>query len=234
MCYFLNSSASVKSCVRSLNSRSVPIQQIIFHSLRKKKMSEDGYIKTAAQNYISREAHIYGPRNVEMKGKSIILPSAYIRGDFAAVRIGRYCKIGKGSVLRPCYNLDADTENKPPSNNNNNNKTSKATKFTPLFVGNYTQVGSDCVIEASSIGSNVHVGNDVVVGKRCVIKDNCWIESGCVLTDGMVVPPFSIVRGCPGRISVRSLPESSAVEFTDRSIAAFEDFVEEETRAQNQ
>lgn len=35
--------------------------------------------------------------------KSIIMPGAIIRGEIQAIRIGRYCFIGKDTVIRPAY-----------------------------------------------------------------------------------------------------------------------------------
>ena len=43
-------------------------------------IAEDGYIRTAAQNLVSRSATIWGARNVELRGKSVVEAAAEIRG----------------------------------------------------------------------------------------------------------------------------------------------------------
>mmetsp|Transcript_12036 Transcript_12036/g.18155 ORF Transcript_12036/g.18155 Transcript_12036/m.18155 type:complete len:182 (-) Transcript_12036:48-593(-) len=175
--------------------------------------ASSGYIKTAAHNYVSRQAIIHNPRNVEMKGKSIILPDAIVRGDFAAVRMGRYCCIGANTILRPCHSRLA-------------NKLDEVA-FVPLTIGNHTRIGNSCVIEAAAIGASVFVGDGCVLSKRCIVKDCCYIDPGTVVVDDMVIPPFSIVSGCPGRI-VGELPESSAVEFVNQGVDAFTQFIHDQ------
>jgi len=69
-----------------------------------------------------------------------------------------------------------------------------------------------------------------VIGQRVLVKDCCRIEAGSVIPEGMVIPPFSIVRGCPAQIvnNGETLPESCSVEILDNSVKLFEDFVEKE------
>jgi len=203
---------------------------------------------------VSRLAHIYGSRHVEMKGKSIILPNVYVRGDFANVRIGRYCHIGNDTIIRPPFTPTINLVNSFQATETikSKNRSSLSSQeqeqqqqqqqqqqqlsFLPLQIGSYTRIGSQCIIEASSIGSSVTIGDACVIGQRVLIKDCCRIESGTILPEGMVIPPFSVVRGCPGKIvnenyfggSAGMLPESSAVEIVDESVKLFEEFVEQE------
>jgi len=150
---------------------------------------------------------VHGSRNVEMKGKSVIYSGAYIRGDFSPVRIGRYCQIGEGSIIRPCH--------VQPKNE---------VIFSSLKIGNHTRIGSACVIEAAAIGASVFIGDGCVLSKRVIVKDCCWIEPNTVLSQDTVIPPFSIVGGCPGRI-IGELPESASVDLVDECVNAFAEFV---------
>ena len=61
---------------------------------------EDGYIKTATNNYVSRSAVVENPGKVELKGKSVVQPGSIVRGDLAAIRMGRYCFIGTKQSCR--------------------------------------------------------------------------------------------------------------------------------------
>jgi len=149
-----------------------------------------------------------------MKGKSIIHQGAHIRGDFHTVRIGRYCHIGENTIIRP------------PSYQTSLNKEEEQISFLPLIIGSHTRIGNDCVIEAASIGASVFIGDNCVISKRVIIKDCCYIEEGTVIASDMVIPPFSRVKGCPGRIVEEGLmPESVAVTFVDDCVGKFSDFV---------
>jgi dynactin-5 len=150
-----------------------------------------------------------------MKGKSIIHSGAHIRGDFQTVRIGRYCQIGENTILRPpSYQTSLNPQEEEPI------------KFLPLTIGSHTRIGNNCVIEAAAIGASVYIGENCVISKRVIIKDCCYIEPGTVIAQDMVIPPFSRVRGCPGRLVEEGLtPESVAVTFVEDCVDLFGDFV---------
>ena len=164
---------------------------------------------------VSRKSFIHGARHVEMKGKSIIHPGAHIRGDFHTVRIGRYCQIGENTILRPpSYQVSLNPDEEEPI------------KFLPLTIGSHTRIGKNCVIEAAAIGSSVTMGDNCVISKRVIIKDCCYIAPGTVIAPDTVIPPFSRVRGCPGRLVQEGLmPESVAVTVAEDCVEMFGDFV---------
>jgi dynactin-5 len=200
-------------------------------------IAEDGYIRTAAQNLVSRSATIWGARNVELRGKSVVEAAAEIRGgegggDGGAaapgaagnssggkIRIGRYCHIGRGCVIEPAYvddvsNTDADVT---------------ARRRLPLVIGSNTSVGPNCLVRAAAIGSSVIIGRDCTLGNRSIVKDCCLVEDGTILPPDTVVPPFSVVRSAiPGKSVGRivdELPESCAVEIPARRLQEFGAFV---------
>ena len=167
---------------------------------------------------VSRKSSIHGPQNVEMKGKSIIEDGVHIRGDFQIIRIGRYCHIGQNTIIRP-----------PPSSSQislSSNHDDPLIAFLPVTIGSHTRIGKDCVLEASWIGSSVYIGNGCVISKRTIIKDCCYIEDGTVIAEDTVVPPFSRIKGCPGRIVEEGLlPESIVTTFPEECIDRFANFV---------
>jgi len=163
-----------------------------------------------------------------MKGKCVIAEGVIIRGDFASVRIGRYCHLGHKTIIRPPSYLSslgimssgtkADTGGGTPSE--------AQLQFLPLLVGNHTHIGTNCIIESASIGSSCTIGNSCVISKRVVIKDCCYIHDGTVIPPDTVIPPFSRVLGCPARIFNKDeLPESVAVTSVDDRVRNFSDFV---------
>jgi len=191
---------------------------------------EEGYVKTAAYNYVSRKAFIHGAKNVEMKGKSIVHPKVHIRGDFQTVRIGRYCHIGEGSILRPpSYQASLDTSHEGgarENGENSNEEEKQLIKFLPLIVGSHTRIGKGCVIEAAAVGSSVYIGDNCVISKRVIIKDCCYIASGTVIAQDTVIPPFSRVAGCPGvMIEDGLMAESVTTTSVDGCVEQFNEFV---------
>ncbi|CAM9447408.1 unnamed protein product [Phaeothamnion confervicola] len=205
------------------------------------------YIRTTTSNMVSRMAVVHGPQNVNLRGKSIVMPNAILRGELAAIRIGRYCLIGEGTVIRPACRLErrdddgsggggmaGAADGGDEMSGSGEAAGDAALKhaagaggfvclFTPVTVGNYTHVGRNSVVEAACIGCNVWIGDDCIIGANCLIRDNCRVESGAVLPAGTVVPPFSVVRGCPAHVE-EDLPESAAATQREAAVAFFEHF----------
>ena len=156
------------------------------------------YIETTTGNLVSRQSVLCGTSNIQLSGKTIVMPGAVIRGDLANVRVGRCCVLGEGAVLRPPYKRF---------------KGRAGFAFFPQTVGDNVCIGAGAVVEAAYVGTNVRIGADAVVGKRCILKDCCRVEAGTVLPPDSVVPPFSVVGGgVPGRI-VEELPECAPAVF---------------------
>ncbi|KAL7461642.1 hypothetical protein ACHAXS_002057 [Conticribra weissflogii] len=103
-------------------------------------------------------------------------------------------------------------------------KTSPSQKALPLSVGSHTLISKRTVVRSLSIGSYVRIGSDCVLHPRSIVKDCCVIEDGTVIPPEMVVPPFSRVRGAPGRV-VGCLPECVAGEMAERRVEDFVAFV---------
>lgn len=164
--------------------------------------SDEGYIKTATHNYVSRKATVEGPKKVELKGKSVLKDGVVVRGDLGPrIQMGRYVTIEQDTLLKPC---DA-----------------------PMVIRGHATIGKSCEIQAASIGSFVRIGDNVKIGKRCLIKDVCIIEEGSIVGDDTVVPPFSRVKGRPGLV-VEELPPSAAMDLQDAALEMYQSFVDEQ------
>lgn len=70
-------------------------------------------------------------------------------------------------------------------------------------------IEEDCVLQAVSIGSYVHIGRNAVIGQSCVIKDCCYIAPESVVTPDTIIPPFSVVAGNPARV-IGELPPTNS------------------------
>ena len=166
-------------------------------------MSKDEYIKTASHNFVSRQAVVKGPEQVELKGKSVLKEGVVVRGDLGyRIQMGRYVTVEEETTLTPC---DA-----------------------PMVIRGHAVIGKSCDIQAASIGSFVRIGDCCKIGKRCFIKDACILEEGTILGDDTVVPPFSRVQGQPGLV-VEELPPSAAADLQDAALETYQSFVDEQS-----
>eukprot|EP00752_Nemacystus_decipiens_P003797 g3493.t1 len=173
-------------------------------------LAEEDYVKTSTGDFVFKKAHVHGSQNLYLKGKSIILPGAIIRGELQAIRIGRYCFIGEDTVIRPAYRIEQEDSN-------------LKCRFTPLSVGNHTYIGKNCVVESAGIGCNVRVEDGCVLGRNSFVRDNCHLLAGTVLPEGAVVPPFTVLQGCPAKM-VSILHESTASVWAEDAVSLYETF----------
>jgi len=172
--------------------------------------SGNGYIKTTTHNFVSRKAIIDGPKQVEIRGRSILQDGVHIRGDLAMIRIGRYCEIDIHTILEPpMHPFD-------PS------------KRIPIIIGSHTHIGSNSTIAAAAIGSMVWIGKNVTLGPRVIVKDNCIIEDGVHLGADTVIPPFTRIssKGAvqDSHFLQTELPPSMAIHMQELSLDRFQVF----------
>ncbi|XP_045536615.1 dynactin subunit 5 [Papilio machaon] len=165
------------------------------------------YVETASGNKVSRQTVLCGSQNIVLHGKVIVQSDAIIRGDLANVKIGRFCIISKGSVIRPPFK-----------------KFSKGVAFFPLQMGDHVFVGENTVVNAAVVGSYVYIGKNVVIGRRCVLKDCCMIEDNSVLPAETVVPSFARYSGSPAR-HITTLPEAMPDLMTEFTKSYYQHFV---------
>ncbi|KAI8802633.1 dynactin, subunit p25 [Cladochytrium replicatum] len=161
------------------------------------------YIETETGNKVSRKSLICGSQNIILGGKSIIQTDCVVRGDLrrsggghaVVIATGKYCLLGRGSVIRPPY------------------KTYKGLfSYYPMKIGDHVHIGEDSVVEAAQIGNYVMIGKNCVIGRFAVIKDCVRILDGTVIPPNAVVPSFSVYGGNPGRL-VDQLPECAQEMF---------------------
>ncbi|CEQ40741.1 SPOSA6832_02372 [Sporobolomyces salmonicolor] len=178
--------------------------------------SKSSYIHTDTGNIVSRASTITGSQNIVLGGKSILQPGCIIRGDLrrsgatsagggggtVVVAMGKYCVVGEGTVLRPCY------------------KTYKGVfSYYPMKIGDYVSIGPGSVVEAASIGTGVEIGKGCIVGPLAILKDYSRIADGAVVGAGTIVPSLTEWSGSPARPTAQ-LPESTP-ELVEAKAKAF-------------
>lgn len=149
-----------------------------------------GFISTASGTRVSRKTLLFGSQNVTIAGTSVLNDGVVLRGDLAAMRLGRFVWIGKNTLLQPC-----------------SCRSKGQLQHVPMTLGDCCIIGDECVVQAASLGSCVEIGARSVVGNRCIIKDFCIILPDSVLPPDTIVPSFCVFGGVPARL-VAELPEA--------------------------
>ncbi|GAA5842109.1 hypothetical protein JCM9279_002789 [Rhodotorula babjevae] len=179
------------------------------------------YITTDTGNLVSRACSISGSKNIVLGGKSILRHGCVVRGDLrragaaagsakdggsVVIALGRYCDVGEGVVLRPCY------------------KTYKGVfSYYPMKIGDHVSIGAGSVVEAASIGTGVEIGKGCIIGPLAILKDYCRIADGAVVGSGTIVPSLTEWAGSPAR-PVGQLPESTPELVETRAKTAYARF----------
>ncbi|GAA5982111.1 hypothetical protein JCM11641_000591 [Rhodosporidiobolus odoratus] len=185
------------------------------------------WITTDTGNTVSRSAIITGSQNIVLGGKSILHPGCVIRGDLrrsgvaaggsggggggggggtVVVAMGRYCVVGEGAVLRPCY------------------KTYKGVfSYYPMKLGDYVAIGAGSVVEAASIGTGVEIGKGCIIGPLAILKDYSKIADGAVVGAGTIVPSLTEWAGSPAR-PIGQLAESTPELVEAKAKATYSNF----------
>ena len=118
-----------------------------------------------------------GSQNIVLQGKTIVMADCIVRGDLAAVKIGKNCVIGEKCVIRPPFK-----------------KFAKGVAFFPMQIGDHVFIEDESVINAASIGSFVHIGKNSVIGRRCIIMDCSYILPNSVIPPETVIPSYCELR----------------------------------------
>ncbi|GAA5894081.1 hypothetical protein JCM6882_007979 [Rhodosporidiobolus microsporus] len=179
------------------------------------------WITTDTGNHVARSCVITGSTNIVLGGKSILHPNCIIRGDLrragaaaaggggggtVVIAMGKYCSVGEGAVLRPCY------------------KTYKGVfSYYPMKIGDHVSIGAGSVVEAASIGTGVEIGANCIIGPLAILKDYSRIADNTVVGAGTIVPSLTEWSGSPAR-PAGQLAESTPELVEAKAKAAYAGF----------
>ena len=113
--------------------------------------------------------------DVLMGARSSVWFGAVIRGDVAAVRIGRRVNVQDNCVIH----CDTGVANE---------------------IADDVSIGHGAVVHGTRVGRGTLIGMKATVLGRSVIGAECLIAAGALVSPGMVVPDRSVVIGVPGKI----------------------------------
>ncbi len=121
-----------------------------------------------------------------------VFPCAVLRGDIAAICVGKNSNIQDNAVLHVNYGC-------------------------PCEIGVNVSVGHGAVVHGSKIADNVVIGMNATV-MESEIGPNCVIGAGAVVPAGKQIPAGSLVMGVPGKV-VRALTEAEIRAIAENATA---------------
>ncbi len=134
------------------------------------------------------------------KGKEVfIADTARVLG---MVKLGDEVSIWFGAVLR----ADGDEIVIGDRSNVQDNAVVHVDPGFPVHIGPECIIGHGAVVHGATLANNVLVGIHATILNGASIGEYCIIAAGSLVTERMVVPPFSLVMGVPGKV-VRELDD---------------------------
>lgn len=112
---------------------------------------------------------------VEVEEEASIWPTAVLRGDSGAIRIGARTSIQDGSVVHA------------------------TTGISSTSVGEACVVGHRVILHGCKIGAHCLVGMGSTVMDNAELGDQSFLAAGSLVPPGKVFPPRSFVLGTPAR-----------------------------------
>ena len=128
--------------------------------------------------YVHPRAVLIG--SVTLQKDVSVFPGAVLRGDIAAITVGKGSNIQDNVCIHVNYG-------------------------TPCTIGAGVSVGHGAVVHGSKVGDNVLIGMNAVV-MESEIGPNCIIGAGAVVPAGKTIPAGSLVMGVPAKV-IRPLEE---------------------------
>ena len=136
-----------------------------------------------ASAWVADSAQVIG--DVVLAEGSSVWFGTVVRGDTAAIRIGRGSNIQDNSVLH-------------------------ADEGQPLTIGENVTVGHQVMLHGCTIGDGALIGIQAVVLNGAKIGKNCLVGAGALITEGKEFPEGSMIFGSPAKVVRQLSPEQLA------------------------
>ncbi len=131
--------------------------------------------------FIARGAQVVG--DVRLAAGSSVWYNAVIRGDINYVEVGANSNIQDGSILH----VENDR---------------------PCIVQDNVTVGHGAILHACTVESDCLIGMGAIILSGAVIGRGSIIAAGTLIREDVVVEPFSLMAGVPGRL-IRRIDENN-------------------------
>ena len=130
--------------------------------------------------WVADSARVIG--QVTLAESSSVWFGAVVRGDTAAIHIGRGSNIQDNSVLH-------------------------ADEGLPLVIGENVTVGHQVMLHGCTIGDGSLIGIQAVVLNGAKIGKNCLVGAGALVTEGKEFPDGCMILGSPAKAVRQLSPE---------------------------
>ena len=117
-----------------------------------------------------------------------IWPGVTLRGDEGQIIIGEDTNIQDGSVVHMTGG------------------------YSHTRIGARTTVGHLCLLHGCTVEDDCLIGMGTILLDQCVIGKGSYIAAGTLIAGRKQIPPNSFVRGRPGSLDIRPLPEQRRQE----------------------
>ncbi len=150
--------------------------------------------------FIAWNAEIAG--DVKLEAETSIWFSAVLRGDIAAIRVGKGSNVQDGAVLH----VDHDV---------------------PTMVGEYVTIGHGAIIHGCTIHDRCIIGMGAIILSGAEIPSDCVVGAGALVSGSRSYAEGSLIIGSPAR-AVRKLKVSEV----EKIIQNAENYIKEGRVAQ--
>jgi len=133
--------------------------------------------------------------DVTIGAESSVWPTAVLRGDFGAIRVGSQTSIQDGTVIHCTATLDT-------------------------VIGDRCIVGHNAHLEGCTIHDDSLVGSGSVVLHRAVVGPHALVGANAVVNNDKVVPAFARALGVPATITENVIAEDSVRHGMEVYVAA--------------
>jgi carbonic anhydrase/acetyltransferase-like protein (isoleucine patch superfamily) len=141
--------------------------------------------KIAASAFIADGVVIIG--DVEIGEHASVWYNCVLRADVGRIRIGARSNVQDGSCLHMTHEL------------------------SDALIGEEVTVGHNAIVHGATVHDGALIGMGSILLDNAVVGTESLIAAGSVVPPRMQVPPYSMVRGQPGRV-VRELSPAERQE----------------------
>ena len=126
-----------------------------------------------ASAFVHPDAVLIG--DVTIGSESSVWPTAVLRGDHGAIRVGSQTSIQDGTIVHCTGTLDT-------------------------IIGDRVVVGHNVHLEGCTIADDCLIGSGSVVLHRVVVHQWALVGAGAMVPNGMEIPSGAMALGVPARI----------------------------------
>jgi carbonic anhydrase/acetyltransferase-like protein (isoleucine patch superfamily) len=144
------------------------------------------YPRLGQSVYVDKAAVVIG--NVTLADHVSVWPTTVIRGDVAAISIGKNTNIQDGCVLHVSHK-DPITQ-----------------KDNPLIIGESVTIGHKAIVHACTIGNYCLIGMGAIILDDAIIGDYVIVGAGALVATGKTLESGHLYIGSPAK-KIRALTD---------------------------